>query len=674
MRYFDEYCELHLDHHTAPFNWVFRSDEKICIHFGVSLSKNPKIGQIAYQIHDQKGYSDSGRITAHSERILENGFKLFSVTLPPIGNGGDYKYRLGYIDDFGNEYTSRESRCILVCDEAPQSMTEIPATFLGFVDGKPLYGPLPKGETTPSPKSWQSRVFYSIIIDRFARSSQVNLAGLGRVKYDPASPYTSHGGTIRGVTEKIDYLKSLGVKVIILSPVYVNAPDGYHGYHPIHLLMVDPRLGTLNCVKELVKKAHDVDIYVILDVVNNHITDSINWEQYGGPPGGEFKYIQGDPEAVLPYPIEARNTCLFHGPEYTDMINQRLFGFLEDWRTETSYVRELLIQHLKYWIAETDVDGLRYDSARHIGLDFWQPCVEEIDRYAKFLGKNKFLQIAEHAGSNHAEVLEYNDAKFTNMIDYPTYYAVKRSFDNPHWLGGLADYFCGFLEPSEIYSGGWQNNLMFLDNQDTTRIFHQFLSRLGNAEEARIRLHFGLACLILGPQVPYMYQGTEQEYSGALGFHQKQETGETIGHDCYVREDMFENPGCVWIFGPINRQSFVSYSQDNPTFKIIHQLANIRFHHPLFYEGVRTLLFSRNNGLWCVLIHGDEGEKWLFVAMNLSGNSISEEDVKIPDWYGEFSGVNLLLATAGGGLHFTNGGMRILLPPFTFVLGELLRD
>jgi glycosidase len=672
MRYFDEYSEVHLDPSIAPYTWVFRTNEKICIRFGVHLSKNPDYGQIAYELNDGQGYCDVDRITTETESISENGYKMFSVNLPQIINGGGYRYRLGYVDNLGNEHTSERSQFLFVCDEAPRSMAEIPYQFLGYVNHQPLYGPKPKLAMTSSPNDWEARLFYSIIIDRFARSTDSSRAGMSAVHYDPTSPYASHGGTIQGVIEQIDYLKSLGIRAIILSPVYVNAPDGYHGYHPIHLLMVDPRLGTLECLRELVKKAHECDIAIILDVVNNHLADSINWEEYGGPIGGEFKYVQGDDTAVMPYPIEARNTSLFHGTEYTDMVNQRLFGFLEDWRTETTYVRELLIQHLKYWIAETDIDGFRYDSARHIGLDFWQPCVAEISRYASHLGKKQFLQIAEHAGSTHDEVIEYNNAKFTNLIDYPTYYAIKRSFNDGSCLGGLADYFCGFLAPLQSYHAGWQNNIMFLDNQDTTRIFHQFWSRLENPDEARIRVHFGLACLILGPQIPSIYQGTEQEFSGALGLHQKPDTGEWIGHDCYVREDMFENPACVWQFGPINRKNFAPYNKNHPTFILIKQLAEIRNQNPLIHNGTRTLLCSRSHGLWCILIHDRTDTKPLLVAMNLGKNLVCEEAFKIPNWYGDFSGVDMLLTTAGGVLNIVEGGIRIKLPPLTFVLGRLL--
>lgn len=674
MRYFKEYCEVNLEPGTAPFTWVFRSEEKIRIRFGVAVDKHPDCGQIIYELNDGQGYCDSHQITAEMESVIENGFKMFSVILPPISSGGGCRYWLGYLDKFGNEHISQHSRFLLVCDEAPQSMAEIPSVFLGFVDNQPLYGPKPVVAMTPSPTDWNARLFYSIIIDRFARGSDRHRTGLGAVKYDPSCPYASHGGTIRGVIEKINYLKSLGIRAIILSPVYVNAADGYHGYHPIHLLMVEPRLGTLACLRELVAKAHEADIAVILDVVNNHIADSIQWEEYGGPPGGEFKYVHGDDTAVMPFPVEVRNTSLFHGPEYTDMVNQRLFGFLEDWRTETNYVRELLIQHLKYWIAQTDIDGFRYDSARHVGLDFWEPCVEEISRFAKYLGKHQFLQIAEHAGSSHEELIAYNSAKFSNLLDYPTYYIVKHSLADANWLGGFAEYFCGILTPSQPYHAGWRNNIMFLDNQDTTRIFHEFLSRIPNQDQARVRLHFAIACLVLGPQIPSIYQGTEQEFSGALGMHQREDTGDWIGHDCYVREDMFDNPACVWHFGPINQKSFEPYSRNHSTFVLIHQLAEIRFKSRLIQSGKRTLLCSRKDGLWCVLIHGTTDEPPLLVAMNLGSKAVSDHALTLPKWYGAFDGVDMLMTTAGGAFYFVEGGLRIRLSPFTFVIGKLWKD
>jgi hypothetical protein len=147
---------------------VFRSNEKICIRFGVHLSKHPDLGQIAYELNDGQGYCDIDRIVAQPESVIENGFKMFSVVLPPIGNGGGYEYRLGYVDADGNEHTSERSQFLFICDEAPRSITEIPSVFLGFVNNQPIYGPKPSVSITPSPDDWSSRLFYSIIIDRFA--------------------------------------------------------------------------------------------------------------------------------------------------------------------------------------------------------------------------------------------------------------------------------------------------------------------------------------------------------------------------------------------------------------------------------------------------------------------------------------------------------------------------
>jgi len=675
MRYFDEYCEIRVEANKAPYQWVFRSEEPIQIRFGVALSHYPEQGCIALEIYDHKGLVSTGHVVAFGEAIIFHNYCLFSVTLPKGVNGQSYRYRLGYRDRAGRVHTSLEERRLLICNEDVRSIREIDSTLLGIVNHQPLYGPKPQVKITPGPLDWSKRLFYSLILDRFAQSTSENRQHLGWVPHNLTSPHASHGGSLRGLIEKLPYLKSLEVGAIIISPVYVNEADGYHGYHPIHLLMVEPRLGTLQTLQELVAKAHELDIAVILDVVVNHLADSIDWEDYGGPPGGEFKYVGGNGKAVMPLPIEAQNTALFHGPEYTDMINQRLFGFLEDWRTETPYVRNLLIQHLKYWLAVTDVDGFRYDSARHVGVDFWQPCVEEIDRYATHLGKRRFLQIAEHAGSTHEELTAYNAANFAGFIDYPTHYRLKKSLGKGDWLEGFADYFGGFQVPHSSYTNGWRNNLMFLDNQDTTRILHEFLSRHSNRDLATACLHFSLACLILGPQRPAIYAGTEQEFSGALGTHQCEKTGQWIGHDCHVREDMFDNPACVWKFGPINRKVFQPYSQEHSTFKLIQQLARVR-RLLLGQEGShwdqRTILHSEDHGLRCICIHHQVGIPPLLAVLNLGRSTLSPSKLPVPDAYGTLLSFETLAATPGSSLYWHGDHLSGELPPFAFILGQFL--
>lgn len=689
MRYFDEYCEIHLDAALAPHRWVFRAHEPILIRFGVALTRRPAQGAVAYQVGDGTRPRARGRVTARALGVTRNHYQLYEARLPSLPNGC-YRYRLGYRDAAGVEYTSTKDRQVFVCEDAPRGMADIGAVFLDVIDGIPLYGPPPQVPITPGPRVWHDRLFYSLITDRFARAPTGDRAGLGPVKLDPDSAHAGHGGTLRGITARLPYLRTLGVGVIVLSPVYTNNSAGYHGYYATHLLMVDPGQGTLAELRELVAQAHGLGMAVVLDVICNHIGDSISWRpQYAGTVG-EFHYIDGrrsymsqrglltgcdyvgnHEDAVLPYPVEARDPALFHGTEYTDIRRQRLFGMMEDWRTEINYVRDLLIDHLKYWIAATDIDGFRHDAARHIEPEFWETCVAEIDRYARYLGKTAFLQIAEHAGHTAAELAEYNRARFPGLLDFPTFYRIVASLDAPNRLQGLADYFSGWLRPTPLYGRDWRDNVIFLDGHDRTRILHELRVRLPTPAVAQTCFHFALCCLILGPQTPVLYYGTEQEFTGALGTYYRDEAGEWSGHDCYVREDMFDNPGCTWQFGPLNRPAFPAYSTEHDTFQLIRRLAGLRGRYSDQLRGERTELTTGCDHLRCLLLHDGRDEPPLFAAMNFGIGAASAPALAMPQRLSRFKWVSPLAVTAAGTVQCRDARFNIFLPAGAFFIGQL---
>ena len=155
--------------------------------------------------------------------------------------------------------------------------------------------------------------------------------------------------------------------------------------------------------------------------------------------------------------------------------------------------------------------------------------------------------------------------------------------------------------------------------------------------------------------------------------HQCQDTENWLGHDCYVREDMFDNSDCTWQFGAINRKTFAPYSQEHTTFLLIRQLADIRSQNPVIINGERTILCSKNNGLWAVLIHHHRGyEQPIFVAMNIGAMALLDESVEIPEIYGNFYGVDRLTNTLETEFKIIKGIIEVKLPPFTFALGRLL--
>ena len=126
-------------------------------------------------------------------------------------------------------------------------------------------------------------IMYQIFPDRFYRSGKTTNLPNDRTyrKWGELPFYTDDkicsdffGGDLRGITEKLDYLKSLSVSVIYLNPIWESQSN--HRYDTSDYTKVDPVLGNLDDVKELLSKAHSLGMIVILDTVLNHTgSDSI---------------------------------------------------------------------------------------------------------------------------------------------------------------------------------------------------------------------------------------------------------------------------------------------------------------------------------------------------------------------------------------------------------------
>ena len=99
---------------------------------------------------------------------------------------------------------------------------------------------------------------YHLLIDRFNGGWQI----------PPKSENVFCGGTLQGVTEKLDYIKELGFNAIMLSPIFKTA--NYHGYHTLNFDEVDPHYGTWEDYQQLLDQAHDKGLKIICDFVPNH--------------------------------------------------------------------------------------------------------------------------------------------------------------------------------------------------------------------------------------------------------------------------------------------------------------------------------------------------------------------------------------------------------------------
>src|SRR5438067_1887581 len=117
---------------------------------------------------------------------------------------------------------------------------------------------------------WRDQVIYQIMVDRFANGDSNNDFGV-----EPTVPGKFHGGDWQGVIDHMDYLKSLGVTALWISPVVKNIDfdagfDGYHGYWTQSLEKINPHFASPRKLRELVDKAHAQGMKVILHIGTNH--------------------------------------------------------------------------------------------------------------------------------------------------------------------------------------------------------------------------------------------------------------------------------------------------------------------------------------------------------------------------------------------------------------------
>ncbi|NVB81716.1 MAG: alpha-amylase [Kofleriaceae bacterium] len=118
---------------------------------------------------------------------------------------------------------------------------------------------------------WRDQVIYQIMIDRFANGDPNN-----DFNVEPSVPGKYHGGDWQGVIDKLDYLEQLGVTALWISPVVKNVEEdagfhSYHGYWTQDFLRPNAHFGDLAKLRELIDKAHEKNMLVILDVVTNHM-------------------------------------------------------------------------------------------------------------------------------------------------------------------------------------------------------------------------------------------------------------------------------------------------------------------------------------------------------------------------------------------------------------------
>ncbi|WP_027628696.1 glycoside hydrolase family 13 protein [Ruminiclostridium cellobioparum] len=236
-----------------------------------------------------------------------------------------------------------------------------------------------KADIARIPDWVDSAVIYNIFPDSFATgrrfiSKQGITANLGDI-----ATQSRNGGTIRGITENIDYIEELGINCIYINPIF--AAGEYHKYDLVDYFRIDPCFGTNADFKTLVDQCHKRNIKIIIDGVFNHC----GWNFFA------FDDVVRNGEASrykdwfyhLEFPV-IRPDNPEDVPGYTCFAYERKMPKMN---TANREVREYFLKVCRYWLEEFHIDGWRLDVANEVDYAFWR----EFRNTAKSVNPDCFL-------------------------------------------------------------------------------------------------------------------------------------------------------------------------------------------------------------------------------------------------------------------------------------------
>jgi len=402
-----------------------------------------------------------------------------------------------------------------------------------------------RDEGSPERKGFgKDDVVYLLMPDRFSNGDKSNDTVEGMLEAaNPSNPNGRHGGDIKGISDKLDYIAGLGATALWINPLLENnmSANSYHGYAITDYYRVDPRYGDNGQYKSLVDECHRKGMKVIMDMVFNHC-GSNHWWMKDLP---EQNWVHQFPEFTRSnYRSETATD-----PYASDFDRERMLtGWFDktmpDLNQHNEILANYLIQNSIWWVEFAGLDGIRMDTYPYSYKDFMAKWMQRLlKEYPNFRVVGETWQQKEshtaywEAGS---AVSGAYDSFLPSVTDFPMQYALKDALNEKEdWTTGLAKLYY-VLAQDFIYPDPFAN-VIFADNHDLTR----FYTDIG---EDLYKYKMAMAFLLTTRGIPVIYYGTELLM-----------TGDKSKGDGFIRQDF---PLGEWKV-VVSRQSSVDSSQQS---------------------------------------------------------------------------------------------------------------
>jgi glycosidase len=266
----------------------------------------------------------------------------------------------------------------------------------------------------------EAKIIYNVFVDRFYNGNPGNDAPIN----DPSLvlPQADYfGGDIAGITAKVKegYFNELGVNTLWISPVVLN-PKGaygqwdkpktkfsaYHGYWPVSFTQIDPRMGTPEELKELVRESHARGLNVLLDFVAHHVHELHPY------------YIEHPNWTTSLYlPDGALNTEKWDEHRLTTWFDV----FLPTLDLQQPEVTEMLSDSAVWWIREYELDGFRHDATKHVPEIFWRTLTKKLKQQVVEQEGREVYQIGETYGGPELIASYVGSGMLDGQFDFNVY-------------------------------------------------------------------------------------------------------------------------------------------------------------------------------------------------------------------------------------------------------------
>jgi glycosidase len=443
---------------------------------------------------------------------------------------------------------------------------------------------------------WRGAIFYEIFVRSF---HDTNGDGIG---------------DFNGITQKLDYLQSLGITAIWLMPIHPS--PSYHGYDVINYYAVNSEYGTLDDFKNLLDEAHKREIKIILDLVINHTSSQHPFfVNANSAPDSEYRdwYVWSDTQANL---WHAGKGGYYYGFFWSGM---------PDLNYRNAEVTEQIYNVVRYWIEDIGVDGFRIDAVKHLieedgkleNTPATHDWLKEFYTFYKSVDREAYT-VGEVYGAGAFLATTY-DQQMDHIFNFEIASGIINSV-NGESNTGIASAWKFTL--NDVQDG---NYATFLTNHDQNRVMSVFN---GNTAKAKL----AAVILLTAPGTPFIYYGEE------IGMQ-----GKKPDEDIRLPMQWDDSPnagfttGTAWrAVDPTFREINVA-AQDRDSASLINlyrELIALRKAHPALGRGSIIIPETGNTGVYAAL-RSDGDEQFLVIA-NLTKAPISAyalmlNDAALPD-------------------------------------------